>query len=176
MSKVSGTSASALSSLFPSCSSRFDPTKGVQKKAPKKKSKPSSLTITAVTEPWRGVPKGKYKGTISDKRCIKKIQVYRAMTATEVKNSILEAFEHVPMSKYCILASNRKGALFRDRNQSPTGADLCDGVIRRKAILYICDEVSSTIRSNCTLYSLYIQCRVKLILNQTVLTAYLKFL
>ena len=60
----------------------------------------------------------------------------------EVKKGITKSFQHIPVSKYSILVSNRKGALCRDKNQSPNGADLCDGVIKRKAVLYIHDQVS----------------------------------
>ena len=97
--------------FFPSCSSRFDPTKDVtsQKRAPKKKRNiPCSLTVMAVTDPWCGIPKGKYKTCILDKNRVQKIRVHRSMSATEVNNDIMKAFHHIPVSKYSVLASNRK--------------------------------------------------------------------
>ena len=99
------------------------------------------LTVTAVTEPWRGVPKGNYKSSLAQSNRIKKIQLNRTMTAKKVSSTIVEAFKHLPISKYNILSSNRKGALSRDKNQNPSGEDLLDGVVRRKAVLYIHDQV-----------------------------------
>ena len=60
--------------------------------------------------------------------------ITKAMTSLEVKNAISSAFQHLEISEYDLLQSDRGGRLTLTKYQSPDGATLAEGIIKRKAV------------------------------------------
>ena len=151
-----GASARVLSKLFPSSTSStaskrasgFDPTKecvaAPQQKKKKKavRTRPVTVSVTVVKNPKQGVPKGKKrKEEVVREQRTQKIQVTRSMSSREVRNEITRAFKHLPLKAFQIMESTTGGNLFEAKNQSPNGADLVEGVVKRKAVLYLFEQM-----------------------------------
>ena len=141
-----------MKALFPSTafsggikrSADFDPTREsdvmVNKRKKKKavRIKPVTLNVMVVGRFASFVPRGGIHKNKSKAEQIKqKVMITKAMTSLEVKYAISSAFQHLEISEYDLLQSDRGGRLTLTKDQSPNGATLADGIIKRKAVLYI---------------------------------------
>ena len=141
-----------MKALFPSTSfsggtkrSDFDPTKESDVMVNKKKKKavrikPVTLNVMVVGRFANSKPRGIHKNKAIAKQKEQKVMITKAMTSMEVKNAISSAFEHLEISEYDLLQSDRSGRLSLTKDQSPNGATLAEGIIKRKATLYICPK------------------------------------
>ena len=149
LNNVSSSVTQKMKTLFPSTfsggskpSTDFDPTresKVMENKKRKKKAvriKPLTLKVKAVGHFTRTIPRGIHKSK-SQKSKEQTVKITRAMTFREVKGAISNAFQHLGITEYEILQSNKSGRLTLAKDQLPDGVTLADGIIKRKAVLYI---------------------------------------
>lgn len=150
LNNVSSSVTEKMKSLFPSTSSGgikrstdFDPTREsdvmVNKRRKKKavRIKPVTLKVAVVGRFASSIPRGKHKNKHKAERKEQTVMITRAMTSLEVKNAISNVFQHLEISDYEILQSDRGGRLTLAKDQLPDGATLAEGIIKRKAVLYI---------------------------------------
>ena len=85
-------------------SSSFDPTHkcvaALQQKKKKKavRARSTTISITALKDPKLGIPKGKRKQEIIRELRTQKVQVTHAMSCREIRNEIVRAFKHLPLT------------------------------------------------------------------------------
>ncbi len=137
--------AKVLSNLFPSggrSRKRFDPTESMTSAHQKKKKaairfKPSKITVILVSNPDKGVPKGKDRRKLKTDGDEQIVELKRNMSSKEMKNCILRAFV---IENYVLLKSTQDGKLNIAKNQKPTGDDVIENITKRKFPLYICES------------------------------------
>ena len=101
--------------------------------------KASKVTVVAVKDETKGVPKGKYRTEL------KKLEFARNMSALQVRNVIIRGFQHIPLMSFNYLTCGESGqSLILASEQEQDGSMVVSDAQSRKGILYIgeCTDVS----------------------------------
>ena len=117
--------------------------------------KPVTLKVMAIGRFTRAIPRGRHKNKSKAEQTEHKVMITRTMTSLEVKTAISDEFRHLEIEDYEILQSDRGGRLTLAENQLPDGATLAEGIIKRKAVLYIrpklVERTTQVMFTNCSL-------------------------
>lgn len=144
--KATSAEAKTLSNLFGSASTStpkkpqpFNPaaecvvaSRKRKKKSAIKRERPSNVIVVMLNDFSSRIPKGKVRTKLASKGQIQTLRFTRSMSAQEVKNVIIRAFQ---VEKYFVLGYDPSGhSLVRCGNQDLTG----EGAIDRNGGLYLC--------------------------------------
>lgn len=61
------------------------------------------------------------------------------MSAKQIESVILKSFEHTSMKSFTFMEACGNKVIMAE-NQAPTGDDILEGIAKRKAACYICDD------------------------------------
>ena len=141
-----------MAALFPSSSSTpkrprlsnaFDPTLqcvALHQKQKKKavRVKATKITIVLVKSTAGSVPRGKHRKLLQERKRIEKLEIYRTMSASEVRDAILGAFAHLPLKSFVYLSVNPTHCFTVDSVQDKDGTVIADG---GKTTIYIKESI-----------------------------------
>ena len=71
-----------------------------QKKKKAARCKASKVTVVAVKDETKGVPKGKYRTELKREKRIEKLEFTRNMSALQVRNVITRGFQHIHLMSF----------------------------------------------------------------------------
>ena len=140
--------------LFPSSSSKrirlsdaFDPTQSCvaldkQKKKKGTRYKPSKVSVIVVKDLSKGVPKRNYRKELAQSEQIVTLELHRYMSSIQIRNSILQAFKHLPLHSFQYLVYKDKTSLVLNADQSQDGNKIINSIQAAKGPLYLlkCEE------------------------------------
>ena len=144
--RPSNSEAAVLASLFPTRKRpSFDPnaecivTPNQKKKklATKKREKAASVRVVMLKNFTKALPKGKRRRVLSSQGRMKTVKLVRSMTALQVKNIILRAYEDLKLTTFVVLDTTESGHhLIKADDQDMNG----ESAIRRRGCLHLCEK------------------------------------
>ena len=127
----------------------FDPTSECafatqQKRKKAARVKPTNITLTIIKNVSKGVPRGKYKTELMDKKMCIKIPLFRNMSGQQVRTALLEKLLTVDdIVDYKLLQCSGQ-QLMHALDQLPSGSDIIDSAMKRKGNIVYAFPVSKT--------------------------------
>ena len=148
MKQPSKTDVQKLRELFPSTtglrkrSSAFDPTEECVAKFQQQKKKKAIRFRTCkvkvmLVNAGEGVPKGKVRRELQEKKLEQTVDLKRNMSFQEVKNCIIRAFS---ISNFTVLNATKEGVFNIAANQQPTGDEVIESITKKRLTMYICEH------------------------------------
>ena len=116
-----------------------------KKKKKAARCKANKVTVVAVKDETKGVPKGKYRTELKREKCIEKLEFTRNMSALQVRNVVTRGFQHIPLMSFNYLTCGESGqSLILASEQEQDGSIVVSDAQSRKGIMYIgeCTDVS----------------------------------
>ena len=119
-----------------------------QQKKKKKKAarcKASKVTVVAVKDETKRVPRGKYRTELKRAKRIEKLEFTRNMSGLQVRNVVTRGFQHIPLMSFNYLTCGESGqSLILASEQEQDGSIVVSDAQSCKGILYIgeCTDVS----------------------------------
>lgn len=164
--RVSQSHAQALADLFPSSTAKrphlspaFDPTARClafhrhQQKKGNARLKPSRISFALVTKNAKSIPRGKHRKALESSKRIMKVDVFRTMSAVDVKRAVLKSFSHVKLSHFKYQSIDAAHRFETAADQDKDGDTIINSGV--KGTIYIKEEIQE-VSCLCVTYTLAI--------------------
>jgi len=121
------------------------PTKPKRKRKPVRL-KPSTVTVFLLHDTMKSIPRGAHRTSLQESNRVVSIDIYRDMSYSEIKNSIISAFSHLKLASFCFMKCVGN-SLISDDVQVKDGNLVVDTAKLKKGVIYIKEAVGVSLCS-----------------------------